>query len=297
MDPPYNFVRVVRKGGWLILKLNGDGGAHTIRDQGGGWTGHYFDYFALGPLLAPAQTLLVLGLGGGGSIASTRLTAPEVMVDAVEIDPKVVEAADRYFGLSSEDGRLQVHVADARPWLAGNRRRYDLVYVDLYQGGPYIPFYLATVEFFHAIRAHMSPDGVLMMNLFGDGSRQELLVSILATLERVFPSVVVLSVGYGNRMLLAFPKGNFERRHSRPACKFRRRSGGQTPRKARGAADHRCRGGGRNRRLHRRLYAAHAERRLRRRDSSDAIRNAPARARLRPAPRMSRGLASPAELA
>ncbi len=58
-DSPYNFVRVVRKGGWLILKLNGDG-AHTIRDQGGGWTGHYFDDFALGHLLAPAESLLVL---------------------------------------------------------------------------------------------------------------------------------------------------------------------------------------------------------------------------------------------
>jgi predicted membrane-bound spermidine synthase len=206
VDSPYNFVRVVRNGRWLILKLNGGGGgAHAIRDLGGGSTGHYFDDFALGPLLAPAGTLLVLGLGGGASIASTRLTAPEVMVDAVEIDPRVVEAANRFFGLSPEDGRIQVHVADARPWLAGNQRRYDLVHVDLYQGGPYIPFYLATVEFFDAVRTHMSPDGVLMMNLFDDSPRQELLVSVLATLERVFPSVVVLPVGYGNRMLLAFP--------------------------------------------------------------------------------------------
>jgi predicted membrane-bound spermidine synthase len=205
VESPYSLVRVIRNGRWLILKLNGDGGAHAIRDVGGGLTGHYFDDFALGPLLAPAKTLLVLGLGGGASIASTRLTAPEVMIDAVDIDPTVVEAANRFFELKPDDGRLHIHVADARPWLAGNRRRYDLVHVDLYQGGPYIPFYLATVEFFAAVRAHMSPDGVLMMNLFDDDPRQELMVSILATLERVFPSVVVLSVGYGNRMLFAFP--------------------------------------------------------------------------------------------
>jgi spermidine synthase len=220
VDSPYNFVRVVRNGRWLILKLNGDGGAHAIRDQGGGWTGHYFDYFALGPLLAPAQTLLVLGLGGGASITSTRLTAPEVMGDAVEIDPTVVEAADRFFGLSPEDRRLKVHVADARPWLAGNQRLYDLVHVDLYQGGPYIPFYLATAEFFDAVRAHMSPDGLLMMNLFDDGPRQELLVSILATLERVFPSVVVLSVGYGNRILFAFPTETSEDEFRRRLATF-----------------------------------------------------------------------------
>jgi len=40
-----------------------------------------------------------------------------------------------------------VYVADARPWLASHALRYDLVQVDLYQGGPYTPFYLITEEF------------------------------------------------------------------------------------------------------------------------------------------------------
>ena len=91
-----------------------------------------------------------------------------------------------------------------RPWLARHQTTYDLVNVDLYQGGPYIPFYLVTEEFFEAARAHMSPDGLLMMNLFDIGPKQELLSSAVATLRQVFPSVAVLSVGYGNRMLLAF---------------------------------------------------------------------------------------------
>jgi spermidine synthase len=175
-----------------------------------GWTGHYYDDFALGPLLTPARHLLVLGLGGGGSIVSTRMTAPDIDIDAVEIDPKVVEAATRFFAMNPQDGKLRIHVADARPWLARNAENYDLVHVDLYQGGPYIPFYLVTVEFFEAVRAHMWPDGLLMMNLFDISQRQELLVSTVATLKRVFPTVVVLSVGNGNRMLLAFPKETSE---------------------------------------------------------------------------------------
>ena len=209
-DSPYNLVRVVRNGKWLILKLNDERGVHTIRDERSGWTGHYYDDFALGPLLAPAKRLLVLGLGGGGSIASTRMTAPDIDVDAVEIDPKVVEAATRFFGVNPQDDKLRIYVADARPWLASNRDNYDLVQVDLYQGGPYIPFYLVTREFFEAVRAHMSPDGLLMMNLFDVSRNQELLGPTVATLKQVFPSVVVLSVGYGNRMLLAFPKETSE---------------------------------------------------------------------------------------
>jgi predicted membrane-bound spermidine synthase len=205
-ESPYNLVRVVRNGKWVILKVNHEGGVHTIRDERTGWTGHYYDDFNLGPLLAPARNLLVLGMGGGGSIASTRVTAPNIGIDAVEIDPKVVEAAKRFFGMNPQDGKLRVHIADARPWLARGGEKYDLVHVDLYQGGPYIPFYLVTVEFFEAVRARMSPDGLLMMNLFDNSPKQELLASTVATLRRVFPAVMALSAGYGNRMLLAFPK-------------------------------------------------------------------------------------------
>jgi predicted membrane-bound spermidine synthase len=201
---PYNLVRVVRNGRLLLLELNSGMGVHTIRNLESPWTGHYYDDFALGPLLAPAKRLLVLGMGGGGSIAATRLIAPKIAVDAVEIDPKVVEAAIRFFGLNPQDKRLRIHVADARRWLAERGSRYDLVHVDLYQGGPYIPFYLVTVEFFAAVREHMTRDGLLMMNLFDDSPSRELLLSTVATLQRVFPAVAVLPTGYGSRMLLAF---------------------------------------------------------------------------------------------
>ena len=205
-ESPYNLVRVVRSGQWLLLKLNDERGVHTIRNEDGLLTRHYYDEFALGPVLIPAKRLLVLGLGGGGSIASTRMAAPDISVDAVEIDPKVVEAAVRFFGLNPDDGRLHIHVADARPWLARNRNSYELVHIDLYQGGPYVPFYLITREFFEVVRAHVSHDGLLMMNLVDPGRRQELLLSTVATLKQVFPSVEAISVGHGNFMLLAFAR-------------------------------------------------------------------------------------------
>jgi len=61
---------------------------------------------------------------------------------------------------------MHVHLADARRWVAGDTGRYDLVQLDVYQGSPYIPFYLVTAEFFRLLRIRMADDGLLMMNLF-----------------------------------------------------------------------------------------------------------------------------------
>jgi spermidine synthase len=149
---------------------------------------------------------LVLGMGAGGSIAATQTTAPEIETDAVELDPQVVEAGTRFFGLRPAPDRLRVHVADARPWLERSGGNYDLVHVDLYQGGPYVPFYLTTVEFFRLVQAHMSADGLLMMNVFDAGASRALLLALVATLESVFPSVKVFPSGSSNYMIIVFSR-------------------------------------------------------------------------------------------
>jgi predicted membrane-bound spermidine synthase len=206
-ESSYNLVRVVQRGGRRLLQLNHPSSIHTVRDGGGVWTGFYYDAFALGPLLVPARRALVLGMGAGGSIRSMRLTNPEIAIDAVEIDPRVVEAATRWFDVDpASDGRLRVHVMDARRFLSRDRGTYDLVQLDVYQGGPYIPFHLVTEECFRLARARMSDDALLMMNVFDRGPDTALLRSLAATLRRVFPSVMVGHTDAGNFMLFAFTR-------------------------------------------------------------------------------------------
>jgi hypothetical protein len=202
----YNLVWVLRHDNLVWLVLNDPRYEHTIRDVTNLWSGYYQNDFALGPLLVPARRLLVLGMGAGGSIASTRAIASNLEVDAVEIDPKVVEAGVRFFDLHPEQPWLHVHVADARPWLERSRDKYDLVHVDLYHGGPYVPFYLVTVEFFELTRSRMSDEGLLMMNVYDLSKNHELLFATAATLARVFPSLVVLSRPDGNHILFAFAR-------------------------------------------------------------------------------------------
>ncbi len=203
-ESAYNFVWVVKREGLMWLVLNDARFFQTIRREDAPLTGYYHDDFALGPLLAPSRRLLVLGMGAGGSIAATRAVAPDIEVDAVEIDPEVVEVGRRFFNLRPGEGNLRVHVADARPWLARERKLFDIVHVDLYHGGPYVPFYLATEEFYQLVRDRMESDSVLMMNIYDVSPHRELLHATIATLRRVFDSVFVQSREDGNHITLGF---------------------------------------------------------------------------------------------
>lgn len=206
-ESAYNLVRVVQRGGQRVLELNHPSSVHSVREGRGVWTGYYYDYFALGPLFVPARRALVLGMGAGGSVRSMRVTAPSIEVDAVEIDPRVVEAASRWFDVdAAAEKHLRVHVMDGRRFLARDRGTYDLVQLDVFQGGPYVPFHLVTEECFRLARARMADDALLMMNVFDRSRDTALLTRVAATLRRVFPSVMVGRTDAGNFMLFAFTR-------------------------------------------------------------------------------------------
>jgi len=69
---------------------------------------------------------------------------------------------------------------------------------------PYIPFHLTTVEFFQQVNAHLSPDGVAVVNAgkTPDGD-DRLGVALAGTMRQVFPQVFVIdTAGFGNQILV-----------------------------------------------------------------------------------------------
>jgi spermidine synthase len=202
----YNRIQVVENNGFRILVLNDSRFFQTIEKVGSASSGFYLDEFALGPVIVPAKKLLVLGMGAGRSIEVTRAVAPEIEVDAVEIDPDVVRVAGEFFRLPQNDPNLHVHIADARPWLAEHEAKSDLVHIDLFQGGPYVPFYLTTVEFFRLVRSRTTDGGMVMVNVYDESPAHELLEAMGATMKVVFPSVERLSVRGGSHIVFAFGK-------------------------------------------------------------------------------------------
>ena len=186
----YGYVQVVRAAdGSRRLELNEGVAVHSVWRRDTVLTGGYWDLFlVLPPLLdRPPRTMLVIGNAGGTIARAYGRLYPRVAIDGVEIDPVVTEAGRRYLGLG-DNPRLRVITADGRPYLERTRRRYDLVVVDAYHQ-PYVPFYLATREFFDLVRRHLRPGGAVALNVAAVPGSRRLSDAVSSTLLDVFPQV------------------------------------------------------------------------------------------------------------
>ena len=138
------------------------------------------------------KTILMIGLGGGSLSTYLGRAMPDVAIETVEIDPGVIAAAKKYFGIR-ETSRVRYIASDGRVLLKRNAKTYDLILVDAYQGG-YVPFHLLTKEFYELLKQRLNPAGAVVFNVH-DGTK--LYVSTIKTLAAVFPTVHLYPSGEG----------------------------------------------------------------------------------------------------
>lgn len=200
---PYADIRVVDRGELRYLLI--DGGIHTIVKPGTPQAHHAYVHVAeLAKELFPQPgDLLLVGLGGGS--AARAYARDGWRVDAVELDSLVVRVAFEHFGFKRSDAH--VIVGDGRRFLAGSRRRYDVIFFDAF-GSSSIPFHLVTREAFGLAHARLRPGGVLVLNVEAVGWRDPLVEGLGATLRATFSQVVALPIAeppdrIGNVVLLA----------------------------------------------------------------------------------------------
>jgi spermidine synthase len=187
----YQYIGVVeRPDGRRLLHLNEGVAVHSLWRPDSVLTGGVWDAFlALPPLLGrPLERVAILGNAGGTTARALGVYYPDATVDGVELDPAVSRVGRRYFAMG-ENRRLTVHDADARPFLRSTDVRYDLIVVDAYRQ-PYVPFYLATREFFRLVRAHLRPGGVVALNVAAVPDDKRLVDAVGGTLAADFPEVL-----------------------------------------------------------------------------------------------------------
>jgi len=204
LETTHQYARVIeRDDGARVLELNEGQAVHSLYRPGSYLTGDYWDGHLVLPAAAerrPPKRIAILGNAGGTVARSFGRFFPRTAVDAVEIDAELTELGQRYLDLHNP--RMQVFAADARPWLERSDGGYDAIMVDAYRQ-PYIPFYLATREFFELARDRLAPGGLVIVNVGHPEGALELERVLGRTMSAAFPRVLRYPVEETNTLLVA----------------------------------------------------------------------------------------------
>jgi spermidine synthase len=173
-----------------------------------------WDWMALTALLPRPDDgrtdVLIVGLAGGTvSNLMTRWLRPllpGLAITGVEIDPVVIDVADRYLAL--DRSHLRTVAADGRVWLRGSDQRFDLILLDAYRQ-PSIPAHLATVEFFAEVRDRLAPGGIAVVNAFAPAGSSAVFAGLASTWDAVFPGAQLFvgpaKDGFASHLLFGGP--------------------------------------------------------------------------------------------
>ncbi len=123
-------------------------------------------------IVARPQRVLILGAGTGNDVAGALRHGAE-HVDAVEIDPVILEIGRRYHPEHPYDSpRVTVYVDDARAFLKKTKKKYDLIVFGYLDSSTLLSSfsslrldnYVYTVESFQNAKAALSDQGTLVVS-------------------------------------------------------------------------------------------------------------------------------------
>ena len=160
------------------------------------------------PLLARrgATDAALIGFGSGVT-AHVLLASPHLRrLDTVEIEPEMVRGSRHFYPVNRrayDDPRSHIHFDDAKAFFAGAAQRYDVIVSE--PTNPWVSGVasLFTVEFYVEVKRYLKPGGILAQWIQGYELSDELLLTVLAALDREFADYQIYRVGDSDWVILA----------------------------------------------------------------------------------------------
>lgn len=197
-ESAYNYIQVLQQGDYRFLRLNEGQGIHSIYHPteyfyGGPWSQALVaPYFNPSPFIpSEVNRIAILGLAAGTTARQASEAYPEAFVDGFEIDPEIIRVGQTYFGMKMPN--LNPIIEDARWGLTKNEHLYDIISIDAYKP-PYIPAHMTTIEFFRVIRSHLTPNGVMVINVGRSPLNRDLVDALASTINQVFSKIFITDI-------------------------------------------------------------------------------------------------------
>ncbi len=157
----------------------------------------YVQYSLLYKHLIPnPDTFLMLASGAYTIPRAIHLEEPQTEIDVVDIEPGLYDLAVSYFRLPTST-KITDYVIDARAYINTSEKKYDYIFIDVFNSGQFVPQHLITQEFFTALKEDLTPDGIVIMNFIGtqpsETSGRTLSGSFTKTVASVFSNYKMYS--------------------------------------------------------------------------------------------------------
>ena len=150
-----------------------------------------------------AESALVIGFGAGRTLEAFAPSIKDLHV--VELEPEVIHANQlmaKYRAYDPfTDPRLSIHLNDARSALLLSQQRFDAIISQPSHPWTSGASNLFTREFFELVRQRLNPDGVLVQWIGLPFVDEQLLLSLLASLNDVFDHVELYQPPPGGAVL------------------------------------------------------------------------------------------------
>ena len=189
---PYNDIYVIQKGESREIWFKGSGDYYLQSrvnvDNQMQLALVYSNMMMASFLFCPnPRRLLMVGLGGAAVTNFLSEWFPNLHIDVVEIDKKVIEFSKKYFYLR-ESNRYRIFQEDGRVFIQKRKDQelYDWVILDAFKGGS-IPYHLKTHQFYKEIRGILQQGGIVVSNLYGKSN--SLKPRDTKTFMSVFPNI------------------------------------------------------------------------------------------------------------
>jgi len=197
-ESAYNYIQVIEKDGYRYLRLNEGQGIHSVWNSTGLNYGGPWQEFLVAPFInsppyqvSHVKNMAIVGLAAGTVARQATAVFGNIPIDGFEIDPAIIAVGQKYFDMNMPN--LNAIAQDGRVGLEQCNKNYSIIAIDAYRP-PYIPPHLTTREFFEAAREHLTPDGVLVVNVGRSPTDRTLVNQMASTIEAVFPSVYLVDV-------------------------------------------------------------------------------------------------------
>ena len=157
-----------------------------------------------------ARTVAVIGMGSGMTTHTLLGIGRIESVDTIEIEPAMVEAAR---GLGAKvhraftDPRSHIHIADAKTFFAGHRRRYDLIISE--PSNPWVSGVsgLFSVEFYDLVKRHLADDGILAQWIHLYEIEMPLVASVVKAISQNFDDYAIYGTSASDILIVATVEG------------------------------------------------------------------------------------------